>query len=114
MTNADFSTIFMWGTITYGSGFLINGPLTDRFGGISILGGQRDSCHEPLMGLITWQIVNDGQYADTFGTNLTVLFSVLYSANMYFQIYGAVAIVKCNAPWFHVRDAAFLAPSLES
>ena len=106
MANADFSTIFMWGTITYGCSFLINGPLTDRFGGkFSILMGAAGAAvMNLLMGLITWQIVNDGQYAETFGTNLTLLFSVLYSANMYFQSFGAVAIVKCNAPWFHVRE----------
>ena len=32
------------------------------------------------------------------------MFSVLYAANMYFQSFGAVAIVKVNAPWFHVRE----------
>lgn len=106
MTNADFSTIFMWGTITYGCSFLINGPLTDRLGGkFSILMGAAGAAVMNLiMGLITWQIVNDGQYAETFGTNLTLLFSILYSVNMYFQSFGAVAIVKCNAPWFHVRE----------
>lgn len=106
MSNADFSTIFMWGTITYGCSFLINGPLTDRLGGkFSILMGAAGAAIMNLaMGFITWQIVNDGQYAETFGTNLTLLFSILYSANMYFQSFGAVAIVKCNAPWFHVRE----------
>jgi len=33
-----------------------------------------------------------------------VVFSVLYALNMYFQSFGAVAIVKVNAPWFHVRE----------
>jgi OPA family glycerol-3-phosphate transporter-like MFS transporter len=32
------------------------------------------------------------------------VFSVLYAANMYFQSFGAVAIVKCNSSWFHVRE----------
>jgi sugar phosphate permease len=31
-------------------------------------------------------------------------FSVLYAANMYFQSFGAVAVVKVNAHWFHVRE----------
>jgi len=30
--------------------------------------------------------------------------SLLYAMNMYFQSFGAVAIVKVNAPWFHVRE----------
>jgi OPA family glycerol-3-phosphate transporter-like MFS transporter len=29
---------------------------------------------------------------------------VLYGANMYFQSFGAVAIVTTKAPWFHVRE----------
>src|SRR5690606_7526526 len=37
-------------------------------------------------------------------SNLTLIFSVLYGINMYFQSFGAVAIVKVNAPWFHVRE----------
>lgn len=30
--------------------------------------------------------------------------SVLYSLNQYFQSFGALSIVKINAPWFHVRE----------
>jgi MFS transporter, OPA family, glycerol-3-phosphate transporter len=36
--------------------------------------------------------------------NLTLIFSILYAMNMYFQSFGAVAIVKVNASWFHVRE----------
>jgi hypothetical protein len=32
------------------------------------------------------------------------MFSVLYAANMYFQSFGAVSIVKVNAHWFHVTE----------
>jgi OPA family glycerol-3-phosphate transporter-like MFS transporter len=106
MTNADFATIFFWGTLTYGCSFLINGPLTDRMGGkFSILMGAAGSAvMNLLMGLVTWQIVDNGTYAEFCSANLTVVFSVLYAINMYFQSFGAVAIVKCNAPWFHVRE----------
>lgn len=106
MTNGDFATIFFWGTLTYGCSFLINGPLTDRLGGkFSILMGAGGSAAMNLiMGLVTWQIVNEGQYAEFFSGNLTPIFSGLYAVNMYFQSFGAVAIVKANAPWFHVRE----------
>jgi OPA family glycerol-3-phosphate transporter-like MFS transporter len=30
--------------------------------------------------------------------------AALYGVNMYFQSFGAVAIVKVNAPWFHIRE----------
>ncbi|HUP57170.1 MAG TPA: MFS transporter, partial [Bdellovibrionota bacterium] len=33
MSNADFGTIFFWGTLVYGFAFIVNGPLTDKFGG---------------------------------------------------------------------------------
>ncbi|MEK7159721.1 MAG: MFS transporter, partial [Patescibacteria group bacterium] len=36
--------------------------------------------------------------------NLFWYLIVLYPVNMYFQSFGAVAVVKCNAPWFHVRE----------
>jgi OPA family glycerol-3-phosphate transporter-like MFS transporter len=36
---------------------------------------------------------------------LTVLLNAL---NMYFQSFGAVSIVKVNAPWFHVRERGVL------
>jgi OPA family glycerol-3-phosphate transporter-like MFS transporter len=31
-------------------------------------------------------------------------FTFLYMANMYFQSFGAVSIVKVNASWFHLRE----------
>src|SRR6187200_824577 len=33
MSNADFGTIFFWGTLVYGFSFILNGPLTDKWGG---------------------------------------------------------------------------------
>ncbi len=97
MDNDDFSIIFMVGTITYGISFLINGPLTDKFGGrrtiiISALGSAISNI---AMGVVAMVGATD---------NLTLIFSILYAANMYFQSFGAVAIVKVNAPWFHVRE----------
>ena len=106
MTIQDFATIFFWGTLVYGSSFLINGPLTDRFGGKkAILTGAGGAAVMNLaMGLVTASIVDEGPGHQWLAANLTVVFSVLYAMNMYFQSFGAVAIVKTNAPWFHVRE----------
>jgi MFS transporter, OPA family, glycerol-3-phosphate transporter len=44
---------------------------------------------------------------ETASTDTSILLpalSLLYAMNMYFQSFGAVAIVKVNAPWFHVRE----------
>jgi OPA family glycerol-3-phosphate transporter-like MFS transporter len=35
---------------------------------------------------------------------MTLVFSLLYSLNMYFQSFGAVSIIKVKAFWFHVRE----------
>jgi ABC-type antimicrobial peptide transport system permease subunit len=34
--------------------------------------------------------------------------TVTSTLNMYFQSFGAVSIVKVNAPWFHVRERGLL------
>jgi OPA family glycerol-3-phosphate transporter-like MFS transporter len=110
MTNGDFATIFFWGTAIYGSSFLVNGPLTDRLGGkfAILVGAGGAAVMNLLMGVVTYGIVNDvpilGLDREYLAGNLTVIFSTLYAINMYFQSFGAVSIVKCNAPWFHVRE----------
>ncbi len=106
MTNADFATIFAAGTITYGGSFVLNGPLTDRFGGkFSIITGATGAALANLaMAAATWSILNQGPASAALAEHLTLVFSLLYAVNMYFQSFGAVAIVKCNAPWFHVRE----------
>lgn len=106
MGNDDFGIIFMVGTIVYGASFVINGPMTDRFGGKKaiLLGAGGSAVANILMALATWSLVTGGPYAGDIVANFTLLFSLLYGLNMYFQSFGAVAIVKCNAPWFHVRE----------
>ncbi len=106
MGNDDFGYIFMVGTIVYGCSFLVNGPLTDRFGGkFSILVGSAGAAIANLvMGLATYSILNEGPGSEFVMKNFTIVFSILYGVNMYFQSFGAVAIVKTNAPWFHVRE----------
>ncbi|WP_224367265.1 MFS transporter [Hyalangium versicolor] len=106
-TNADFGTIFSWGTIVYGVAFLLNGPLTDRWGGrrtILISAGGSALCNV-LMGLVVYAVLaQDWQPPG----GLVVTLSVLYAANMYFQSFGAVSIVKVNAAWFHLRERGLL------
>ena len=102
MTKEDFGVIFGAGTLVYGIAFVINGPLTDKIGGkkamlIALLGA---AVANLLMGLQAASMTATG--GDT--SNLRLIFSVLYVVNMYFQSFGAVAIVKVNAHWFHVRE----------
>lgn len=97
MSNSDFGIIFGIGTAVYGMAFLINGPITDRIGGKKalLIGGSGAALANFAMGWVTLAGHTD---------NLPVVFSVLYGLNMFFQSYGAVAIVKINAPWFHVNE----------
>lgn len=106
MTTADFATIFGIGTAIYGAAFLINGPLTDKYGGrlAILIGGGGAALMNGLMAVATWLVHSKGPAAIPIGNHFVLLFSVLYAMNMYFQSFGAVAIVKINAPWFHVRE----------
>ena len=106
MGNADFGFIFGVGTIIYGFSFIINGPLTDRLGGrFSILAGALGALvMNLLMGLATLTLLHHGPGAGIIARHFVPVFAVLYGINMYFQSFGAVAIVKVNAAWFHVRE----------
>ena len=97
MDNGDFAVIFGIGTAVYGCAFVINGPLTDRIGGkrALLLGAFGSIGANVGLGIVTWIRPDSG---------LSTWFSIIYALNMYFQSFGAVAIVKINAPWFHVRE----------
>lgn len=96
-SKADYGMIGTAGFWTYALAVAFNGPLADRIGGKkSILIGAAGACALNLaiglMFLSGWQ------------TKLLVAMSLLYAVNMYFQSFGALSVVKVNAPWFHVRE----------
>lgn len=101
MTESDFGVIFGVGTTVYALSFLVNGPLIDKIGGKKgILIGMMGSAFANIaMGFATYKILTA-----PVGLNFILIFSILYGINMYFQSYGAAAIVKVNAHWFHVRE----------
>ncbi|MDD4003576.1 MAG: MFS transporter [Elusimicrobiaceae bacterium] len=104
MSKAAFGEIFGLGATVYAFAFLINGPLTDKIGGKKsmLIGMGGTILANLLMGGYLYSILNAAARPDP--ARLQLVFSVLYALNMYFQSYGAVAIVKTNAPWFHVRE----------
>ena len=106
MTNADFATIFGVGTFVYGFAFIINGPLTDAIGGRKaiLIGGIGTLVANALMGFCAYQVKYGGDYAFLVSSKFVTVYSVLYAINMYFQSFGAVAVVKVNTPWFHIRE----------
>lgn len=99
---ADFNWVFGFGTGAYGVSFLINGPLTDRLGGrFSIL---LSACGAAIANLLMGIVCVMHARGHVSAGSLFWWILVLYMVNMYFQSFGAVAIVKCNAAWFHVRE----------
>ncbi|MGZ3417768.1 MAG: MFS transporter [Polyangiales bacterium] len=96
MSTSDFGKIFGIGAFVYGVSFVLNGPLTDRFGGrATILASALGvSVINVCMGLVLYLKLQP----------LVPIFIGLYALNMYFQSFGAVSIVKVNAAWFHLRE----------
>jgi OPA family glycerol-3-phosphate transporter-like MFS transporter len=97
LTKQQFGTIFAVGTVTYGLSFLLNGPLTDRWGGRAtiLLSAVGAAAANVAIGLVLYTGWTD---------HLVAKLAVLYAINMYFQSFGAVSIVKVNAYWFHLRE----------
>lgn len=95
----DYGTIVAVGSWVYGCSFLLNGPLADRFGGkTTILAATFGSATmNALMGLAARASFLKHEHT-------ALVYSLLYGANMYFQSFGAVSIIKVNSAWFHVRE----------
>lgn len=106
LTKAAFGEIDGWGSIVYGLSFLLNGPLTDRWGGrrTILIAAAGSAVMNVVMGLLFLQARDGGLDPATFQRLLAVAFCM----NMYFQSFGAVSIVKVNAPWFHIRERGVL------
>ncbi len=106
LTKVQFGDIDAIGAYTYGFAFLINGPLADRWGGrfTMLLATSGSAVMNVAMAAVMWKGTSGGWDGDQVRTGL------LYAnaGNMYFQSFGAVSIVKVNAPWFHVRERGVL------
>lgn len=98
LTQQQFGAIDAIGAVTYGVSFLINGPLTDRWGGrITILLAAAGAIVANVaIGLLI--------YTNNVGDSPVLTIGALYAVNMYFQSFGAVSIVKVNSGWFHLRE----------
>jgi len=105
LSKAVFNEVDAYGAWVYGFGFLINGPLTDRLGGrATMLLATAGSAVVNVLMALTFTGAAPGGDAEALRSSLIWLNAV----NMYFQSFGAVSIVKVNAPWFHVRERGVL------
>ena len=106
LTKEQFNELDGVGLAVYGVAFLLNGPLTDRWGGRAtiLLAAGGSAVMNAGMALAMGAWGDDPAQSSQLLTSLTVL----NAANMYFQSFGAVSIVKVNAHWFHVRERGVL------
>jgi OPA family glycerol-3-phosphate transporter-like MFS transporter len=97
LTKEQFGTIATAGFWTYALSVIVNGPLSDRIGGKKaiLIGAAGTAAVNLVIGLL---------FLSGWQTKIIVGMSLLYAVNQYFQSYGAMSIVKVNAPWFHVRE----------
>jgi OPA family glycerol-3-phosphate transporter-like MFS transporter len=106
LSKQEFGDLDAVGAVVYGVAFLVNGPLTDKYGGrATILVATLGSAAANVFMGLTFQSALEG------GLSKASLYSTLVfanAANMYFQSFGAVSIVKVNAPWFHTRERGVL------
>ncbi len=97
LDKAQFGTIATAGFWTYALAVIVNGPLSDRIGGKKaiLIGAAGAAALNLVIGLL---------FLSGWQTKIVVGMSLLYAVNQYFQSYGAMSIVKVNAPWFHVSE----------
>ena len=99
-SKAQIGGIISTATLVYGISALFNGPIADRFGGrrAMLLGAGGAFVFNLLFGL--------GAYLGALGTGPLLLgyFATVWTLNMYFQSYSALALIKVNSGWFHVTE----------
>ena len=84
----------------YGFSALFNGPVADRIGGrrAMLIGAGGTVVFNLLFGL--------GAYLGFLGkgTFLLAYFATVWALNSYFQSFSALALIKVNSSWFHIRE----------
>lgn len=102
LSDAQVGTIATVGFWVYAASLLVNGPLAEKIGGRrAILVGVAGACLLNLaIALFLRGPAND--------ENVVLGLSLLYGANMYFQSFGAISVVKVNSAWFHWRERGLI------
>ncbi|MEW5799316.1 MAG: MFS transporter [Bacteroidota bacterium] len=96
----QIGTIITAALTIYGISALFNGPIADKIGG-------RKAMMIGVFGAVVFNLAfGFGAYIGFLGTGPLLLgyFATVWSLNMYFQSYSALALIKVNSGWFHVRE----------
>ena len=92
-TTTQIADIWVWFSLAYGTGQLINGLFSDRIGGkTSMLIGAAGT-------ILVNLVYGFGSFAGNFST-----FAGLWLLNGYIQATGAPGMVKINAAWFNKEE----------
>ncbi len=97
LDKAEMGLIATAGFWTYALSVIFNGPLADRIGG-------RKAILVGAVGALALNLIIGLLFLNGWSTKVLLGMSLLYSANMYFQSFGALSVVKVNAAWFHVKE----------
>ncbi|TLY32403.1 MAG: MFS transporter [Ignavibacteria bacterium] len=96
----QIGTIITAALTIYGLSAIFNGPIADRIGGRKAM----------LIGVFGAVVFNAafglGAYVGFLGTGsfLIAYFASVWALNSYFQSFSALALIKVNSAWFHVRE----------
>jgi MFS transporter, OPA family, glycerol-3-phosphate transporter len=96
----QIGTIITAALTIYGISAFFNGPLADRIGG-------RRAMLIGVFGSVVFNLAFGlGAYLGFLGTGTVLLayFASAWAVNAYFQSYSALALIKVNSGWFHVRE----------
>jgi len=96
----QIGTIITAALTIYGLSALFNGPIADRIGG-------RKAMLIGVFGAVVFNLAFGlGAFLGFLGTGPVLLayFATVWALNSYFQSYSALALIKVNSSWFHVRE----------
>lgn len=108
--------------LVYGISVVVNAPIVDRLGGRKafLIGSIGVVAASLAFGAFDLLLITPAVWTGTGATRvvetaaalrggldahqLAVYMSLVWGVNAYFQSFGALAIVKINAQWFHIRE----------
>lgn len=96
----QIGTIITAALTIYGISALFNGPVADKIGG-------RKAMMIGVFGAVVFNLAfGFGAYLGFLDSGPLLLgyFATVWLLNMYFQSYSALALIKVNSGWFHVRE----------
>lgn len=99
-SKSEIGSIITFSTLFYGLSAMLNGPVADK------IGGKRAMLIGVSGAFLFNLIFGFSAYLGFLGTGTLLLgfLATVWTLNMYFQSYSALAIIKVNSAWFHVSE----------